>query len=116
MKIKRFFTVILVLFIAGCETIEIEDSVNPCLEKRGTYVFFGSNNGNNFQFTNRERYNEYEENPFIQVSENPISTFSIDADGASYSNIRRFLNDGELPPKDAVRTEELINYFIFDYP
>ena len=116
MKIKRFFTVILVLFIAGCETIEFEDSVNPYLNKRGTYVLLGSNNGNNFQFTNRERYNEYEENPFIQVSENPISTFSIDADGASYSNIRRFLNDGKLPPKDAVRTEELINYFIFDYP
>ena len=63
-----------------------------------------------------DRYNEIEENPFVQVSEQPISTFSIDADGASYANVRRFLQqDNRLPPKGAVRTEELINYFNLDY-
>ena len=46
----------------------------------------------------------------------PLSTFSIDVDTASYSNVRRFLNDGSLPPKDAVRIEELVNYFEYDYP
>ncbi len=64
-----------------------------------------------------ERYNEFEENAFVEVSEQPISTFSIDADGASYSNVRRLLvRDKQKPPKGAVRTEELINYFPLDYP
>ena len=61
-------------------------------------------------------YTENEENPFVEVAQTPVSTFSIDADGASYSNIRRFLTvDKKLPPKGAVRTEELINYFELDY-
>ena len=46
----------------------------------------------------------------------PLSTFSIDVDTASYSNVRRFLNQNTLPPKDAVRIEELVNYFPYDYP
>lgn len=63
-----------------------------------------------------DTYDEHEENPFINVAETPVSTFSIDADGASYANIRRFINqDGQIPPKGAVRTEELINYFDMNY-
>lgn len=62
-----------------------------------------------------ERYNSFEENPFIVTAEQPVSTFGLDADGAAYSNMRRFLSDGTLPPKDAVRTEELMNYFLYDY-
>lgn len=63
-----------------------------------------------------DKYNEIQENPFIKVSEQPVSTFSIDADGASYANVRRFIQqDFRLPPKAAVRTEELINYFNLDY-
>lgn len=62
-----------------------------------------------------ENYNEIIENPFILVEEEPTSTFSIDADGASFSNVRRFLNKNQLPPKDAIRTEELVNYFNYDY-
>ncbi len=50
------------------------------------------------------------------MTENPLSTFSIDVDTASYANIRRFLESGSLPPKDAVRIEEMINYFSYDYP
>ncbi len=62
-------------------------------------------------------YAEVEENPFVQVADQPVSTFSIDADGASYANVRRFIQqDQQLPPKAAVRTEELINYFNLDYP
>lgn len=63
-----------------------------------------------------EEYKNIEENGFKKVNENPLSTFSIDVDAASYSNMRRYLNRGELPPADAIRTEELINYFSYNYP
>ena len=63
-----------------------------------------------------ESYSHIEENPFFEVARAPLSTFSVDVDTASYSNVRRFLNEGRLPPKDAVRTEELINYFAYNYP
>ncbi|MEO7987527.1 MAG: von Willebrand factor type A domain-containing protein [Gemmatimonadales bacterium] len=61
-------------------------------------------------------YSTIVENTFRRVEEHPLSTFSIDVDTASYANVRRFLNEGRLPPADAVRIEELINYFRFDYP
>jgi Ca-activated chloride channel homolog len=60
-------------------------------------------------------YDHVSENPFLQAASNPLSTFSIDVDTASYSNVRRFINSGSLPPKDAVRVEEMINYFSYDY-
>jgi Ca-activated chloride channel family protein len=63
-----------------------------------------------------ERYAQIDENPFLDATRAPLSTFSIDVDTASYSNVRRYLNDGQLPPRDAVRIEELINYFEYDYP
>jgi Ca-activated chloride channel homolog len=65
---------------------------------------------------NTARYGKIEENPFLAALDNPLSTFSIDVDTASYSNIRRFIESGSLPPKDAVRVEEMINYFSYDYP
>lgn len=64
---------------------------------------------------NTESYAEIEENGFNSPFKNPFSTFSIDVDAASYSNIRRFINNGQLPPKDAVKVEEMINYFDYDY-
>lgn len=77
---------------------------------------FGLSSGVTDDIVQGDTYNDIEENPFIQVVEEPISTFSIDADGASYANVRRFiLQDNQLPPKQAVRTEELINYFSLDY-
>lgn len=65
---------------------------------------------------NTESYNAIDETPFKYVKYNPLSTFSIDVDAASYSNMRRFINNSQLPPKDAVRIEEMINYFSYDYP
>ena len=65
---------------------------------------------------NTEQYDRIYENPFLAVRDNPRSTFSIDVDRASYSNVRRFIDQGLRPPKDAVRTEELVNYFSYDYP
>ncbi|HCC52987.1 MAG TPA: hypothetical protein DEQ30_13855, partial [Porphyromonadaceae bacterium] len=64
---------------------------------------------------NEESYKEFEENRFLSPYEYPLSTFSVDVDAASYSNIRRFINKGELPPVDAVRIEEMINYFSYEY-
>jgi Ca-activated chloride channel family protein len=65
---------------------------------------------------NTEAYNVVDENRFLAAGSNPLSTFSIDVDAASYSNVRRFLSQGLLPPKDAVRLEELVNYFPYRYP
>jgi len=65
---------------------------------------------------NTEGYDHIVENPFLKVNDNPLSTFSIDVDAASYANVRRFINEGELPPAGAVRIEELINYFSYNYP
>ena len=64
----------------------------------------------------REDYSRIRESGFRSVAHNPLSTFSIDVDNAAYSNIRRFLNMGQMPPADAVRIEEMINYFTYDYP
>lgn len=64
---------------------------------------------------NTEEYDAIEENIFHRVSHKPLSTFSIDVDAASYANMRRFINNGQMPPKDAVRIEEMVNYFNYDY-
>jgi Ca-activated chloride channel family protein len=63
-----------------------------------------------------ERYPNAQANPIKRVAEEPVSTFSVDVDTAAYSNVRRFLNDGRKPPADAVRVEELVNYFDYAYP
>ena len=69
------------------------------------------------QNLNREQYGVYHDTPFFPTLERPLSTFAIDVDTASYSNVRRYIGRrGQLPPVDAVRVEELINYFDYDYP
>ena len=70
--------------------------------------WYGSSSG--------ESYDRIHDNPFLRPRDNPLSTFSVDVDRASYSNVRRFISVGQLPPKDAVRIEELVNYFAYDYP
>jgi Ca-activated chloride channel family protein len=65
--------------------------------------------------TTTAAYPRYVENPFTLVASEPLSTFSTDVDTASYANVRRFLNQNQLPPRDAVRLEELLNYFTYDY-
>lgn len=66
--------------------------------------------------TSGEGYARLYDNPFLNAQEAPFSTFSIDVDTASYSNLRRFINGGQLPPPDAVRIEEMLNYFSYTYP
>lgn len=65
---------------------------------------------------NTEEYGRIEENVFQRTIDHPLSTFSADVDRAAYSNVRRFLTAGQKPPRDAVRIEELVNYFTYDYP
>lgn len=65
---------------------------------------------------NTESYDTIDENPFQETMKNPVSTFALDVDTASYSNVRRFFNQNQFPPKDAIRTEELVNYFSYHYP
>src|SRR5690606_2031029 len=64
---------------------------------------------------NTETYDHIVENAFLDAREQPLSTFAIDVDTASYANVRRFLNQHTLPPAGAVRIEELVNYFRYDY-
>jgi len=64
---------------------------------------------------NTETYDRVVDNPFMRATQNPLSTFSIDVDTAAYANVRRFLSSGALPPKDAVRIEEMVNYFAYSY-
>ncbi len=61
------------------------------------------------------RYQQFDDNPVKQVAQNPLATFSLDVDTGSYANVRRFLNQGLLPPPDAVRVEEIVNYFPSDW-
>ncbi|MDR2816977.1 MAG: von Willebrand factor type A domain-containing protein, partial [Proteiniphilum sp.] len=65
---------------------------------------------------NTEEYGSFKENRFLPAVKQPLSTFSLDVDAASYGNIRRMINQGQMPPKDAVRIEEMINYFSYNYP
>jgi Ca-activated chloride channel family protein len=65
---------------------------------------------------NTEAYDRIVDNPFLDARQNPLSTFAIDVDTASYSNLRRFIDQNQLPPRDAVRIEEMLNYFPYEYP
>jgi len=110
MKISSLFLCAVLAIITSCgekksEEIASTDSVSesPVLEEI-------SNNANS------ETYSTITENTFQATSEKPISTFSIDVDHASYSNTRRYIKGGSLPPVDAIRVEEFINYFTYDYP
>lgn len=97
--IKIIFAVLIISIIASC-TKDNEVSYDSI----GSFAVSG------------DRYNDVTENPFINVSDQAISTFSVDADGASYANIRRYIQeDNQLPPSDAVRTEEMLNYFNLNY-
>ena len=93
---------LLALILVGC-------SVNDNHFNSSFFTYYDES------FPISEKYKDYGENPFLSVSEQPLSTFSIDADGASYTNMRRFLYLGQLPPVASVRIEEFINYFTFDY-
>ena len=66
------------------------------------------------QQRNAETYKEIKENSFVAVAQQPVTTFSADVDRAAYANVRRIIGYGQIPPKDAVRIEEMVNYFDYD--
>jgi Ca-activated chloride channel homolog len=91
-------------------------SISGATSVQNTYVVGSPSSPAPDVGNNTEGYSRIDDNPFLRVSVQPLSTFSIDVDTASYANSRRFLAGGALPPKDAVRVEEMINYFHYDYP
>lgn len=116
---KRYFftrrngwlVVVTLLGLGGCESAK-----DVGIQPSGPYANYAFDGPGGIDPATGERYNEIEENPFVETVQQAVSTFSIDADGASYANVRRFLTANQKPPKDAIRTEELINYFTYDYP
>ncbi|MCI5145917.1 MAG: VWA domain-containing protein, partial [Candidatus Electrothrix sp. AR3] len=92
------------------------DEINDYFESRVGLNFAAPASPMPQPVRNTESYTPVKESGFIRTTKEPLSTFSIDVDTASYSNVRRFINQGQMPPKDAVRIEELINYFSYSYP
>ncbi len=114
-KLSYYFVFVLSLFLlSACETDEEYD--NGDVMNHAEKYYMPATLNSDEQSIQYENYNEYVDNPFIEVSEQDVSTFSIDADGASYANVRRMINSGIKPPGGAVRAEEFINYFTYNYP
>jgi len=122
MKQSLLFCLFLLLPFMACEKDDATDTASnlPASE----YTLDSNNSGINSNtngggtgIVEGENYAEIEENPFVFSAEESTSTFSIDADGAAYANVRRYIEDhSQLPPADAIRTEEMINYFEYNYP
>jgi len=108
---KIFKVIYVALIVSLAVSCDKDDGGFQLNENASLYGF-----DNSMPYTYNEKYKDYEENPFFSVMDNPVSTFSIDADGGSYSNMRRYVYLGQLPPEASVRVEEYINYFTFDYP
>lgn len=117
--------ILLMMVLAGCtmhkmdtDILETHSNAKPAMLRAMSLNFADSREQEvpvQLQF-NTEEYDRIYEDRFLRALSNPLSTFSIDVDTASYSNIRRFINASQLPPQDAVRIEEMINYFQYDYP
>jgi len=131
-KLLTFLVIISLFFVIGmfsCKKQGIKDVISSNdsksymskkkskMDSSGVELSYSVNDEmTNSQEFNTEEYDKVQENNFKDVITNPVSTFSIDVDTASYSNVRRFLNNNSMPPIDAVRIEELVNYFDYDYP
>ena len=89
-------------------------SINNIQNSIATYQAYTTQNS--LSYENNENYSRIISNPFKNVTDDPLSTLSIDVDTASYGHMRRYLQDNQLPPVDAIRIEEMINYFSYDYP
>lgn len=91
-------------------SLTLDNSLNEDFEYKRTIVFGAPN-----EYIESEKYEKLNENSYFSVLTNPLSTFSIDVDTASYSNMRRFIQNGMLPPVESVRIEEMVNYFDYNY-
>lgn len=112
--LKYTIVVFLLLLLAAISIPKLsatrEDAVRAAALNAAFY-----DRGTPYPVSNSESYADMSEQPFKEVRTSPLSTFSTDVDTASYSNVRRLLNAGQVPPKGAVRLEEFINYFTYDY-
>ena len=93
-------------------------SLSPALQGKmaGIRIRGNASLHQNIAVADAEEYGSFKENRFNTAKDQPLSTFSLDVDAASYGNMRRMINQGQMPQKDAIRTEELINYFSYNYP
>ncbi len=122
-RVLRLVSIIMVIFLLASCASKKDNPVAPKQEKAKKEIAYDNGLADNKysepiyeqEEMNTEEYANIKENGFKLSLQNPLSTFSIDVDTASYSNVRRFLMDGEMPPEDAVRIEEMINYFTYDY-
>lgn len=114
-NLNFFMMAFLTLIIFGCKKVDyaILETADSTAVAATTDLI---EEENYIPETNTESYAELEENLFESPLKEPLSTFSIDVDNASYTNIRRFINEGQKVPKDAVRVEEMINFFKYKYP
>lgn len=120
-SISRKIGPIFMLTVLGCVHVGCDGSLQERQEKNLSYDQMPVqppevNEAEADQSFNTEEYNTIQENKFKDALQDPLSTFSIDVDKASYSNVRRFLTQNQLPPNGAVRIEEMVNYFKYDYP
>lgn len=118
-KVNKRNNTIIVFKGSYYENLSLRPIPNPAsararLEYKAAHIYTGGYTPNT-QY-NTEEYKRVYDNSYKAALTAPVSTFSIDVDTASYSNVRRFINMGKLPPPDAVRTEEMINYFTYTYP
>lgn len=102
-------------------TAEHDSDIAMAPEYSPEYVYDGNTGDEWYEpepsyYPNNEEYKQYAENGFVSTKSNPLSTFSADVDSASYANMRRMINDGQIPNPDAIRVEEMINYFSYSYP
>ena len=97
------------LLAVGCDTTNVDDTVGS---------FYADYNKDAFEQCKPrgDKFDEFSDNPFVSVAEQHVSTFSVDADGASYAVMRRYLSSGYTIDPQSVRIEEFLNYFTFDYP
>ncbi len=133
-KVLKIFAILFILNFYACDTSKESGQTNPSefsvtdiqeeFEGRSSVKKMRSEEFSDDLISpdegtvihNTEEYDKITENEFLEAKSNPLSTFSIDVDNASYSNIRRILNYNQMPDKGAVRIEEMINYFNYDYP
>lgn len=107
----RFIPVAIGMLAAGCSTSD-NDPSNYYYEEAPSYLKIA---GEPAKQAEGDQFEDFSDNPFVKVSDEPTSTFSVDADGASYGVMRRYINDGYLVDTKSVRIEEFLNYFTFDY-
>jgi Ca-activated chloride channel family protein len=111
---KNLWILLTVMALSAFSCSEPDSVMNDGLYSKADGLYGLTNNG--YSGGEGDQYTDFGENPFINASEDPVSTFGIDADGASYANMRGYESDGYRIPPEAVRVEEFINYFNFDYP